>query len=185
MEVINLDRELIIYGGLALLAIIIVISFIKKAVKLALFIVGIILVISLYNIFVKGVSPVDELNAYKTNLQYGKAITEYTVKIKTSTDIIKDIIESKKMDEASVNTLNAENAKLIQYQKEVSELKHTEKLNLFHDNYCGYIKTIASTAETATKLAGNGNKTLQGTEDIINKLKAGIDSLSELKLESK
>jgi hypothetical protein len=177
-----LDSNLLIYGGLALLAIIIIISLIKKAFKFILFIAAIIICISLYNILVKGVSPIEEFNAYKTNIQYSKDIAEYTVKIKGSTNKIKDIIENKKLDEISLNMLKTENAKLLQYQKEVKELDHSSKLNLFHNNYCGYLNTIVATTDTAAKLASGGTKALQGTEDMLSKLKVGIDDLSGLKL---
>jgi preprotein translocase subunit SecF len=178
-----LESGLLVYGGLILLAIIIVVSLIKKAFKLILFIASIVVLISIYNIFVKGVSPLDELNAYKTDIQYGKDIAEHTVKIKASTDKIKEIIESKKLDEASLNTLKAEDAKLLQYQKEVKELKHSSKLNTFHDSYCGYLNTIVSATDATAKLTSTGNKTFQGAEDMLSKLKLGIDNLSALKLE--
>jgi ABC-type multidrug transport system fused ATPase/permease subunit len=177
-----LDNNLLIYGGIALLAIIVVVSLIKKAFKLILFIASILVLISLYNIFVKGVSPMEEFGAYKTNIQYGKDIAEYTGKIKTSTDKIKIIIEKNKLDETSLNTLKTENANLLMYQKEVKELKHSQKLNVFHDKYCDYLNTIVSTTENAAKLASAGNKTLKGAEDMISKLKTGIDNLSDLKL---
>ncbi len=177
-----MDNNLLIYGGLALLAVIIVVSLVKKAFKLVLFIATIIVLISLYNIFVKGVSPIDEFNAYKTNIQYGKDIAEYTVKIKASTDKIKNIIESKKLDDTSMNTLKTENANLLKYQKEVKELKHSPKLNLFHEKYCGYLDSIIATTDAAAKLATGGNKTFQGAEDMLNKIKTGIDNLTGLKL---
>jgi hypothetical protein len=180
--VLGLENNLLIYGGIALLAIIIIVSLIKKAFKLVVFVIGIIVVISLYNIFVKGVSPMEEFNAYKTNIQYGKDIAQYTVKVKSSTDKVKTIIENKKFDDASLKTLKEENANLLQYQKEVKELKHSPKLNVFHDSYCGYLNTIVSTTDTAAKLAAGGSKTIQGAEDILNKLKSGVDNLSALKL---
>jgi hypothetical protein len=177
-----LYKEVLIYGGLALLAIIIVISLIKKAFKFVLFIAAIIICMSLYNILVKGVSPIEEFNAYKMNVQYSKDIAEYTVKIKGSTNKIKDIIENKKLDEASLNMIKTENSNLLKYQKEVKELKHSSKLNSFHNNYCGYLNTIVATTDAAAKLATGGTKTLQGADDMLNKLKAGIDNLSGLKV---
>lgn len=179
-----MEANLLIYGGIALLAIIIIVSLIKKAFKLVLFIIGIIVVISLYNIFVKGVSPIEELNAYKTNIQYGKDIAQYTLKIKASTDKIKTIMENKKIDEASLKVLKEENDNLLRYQKDVKELKHSQKLNVFHDSYCGYLNTIVITTDAASKLASSGGKTIQGAEDMLNKLKSGVDNLSALKLSS-
>jgi hypothetical protein len=178
-----MGRELLIYAGLALLLIIVIVSLVKKAFKIVLFLLSVIVLVSCYNIFIKGVSPIDEFNAYKKDIKYGKSITEYTIKIKTSTDTIKEIVESKKIDETSLNTLKKENENLLQYQKEVKELEHSTKLNMFHNNYCGYLNTIVTTSDTAVKVASSGNKTLQATEDMLNKLKLGLNNLSELKLE--
>jgi hypothetical protein len=179
---VNLNRELLVYAGLVLLAVIIVFSLVKKAFKLVLFMGSIIVLISLYNIVIRGVSPIEQFNAYKTNIKYGKDIAEYTVKIKASTDKIKGIIESKKLDEATYNTLKLENENLVKYQKEVRVLEHSPKLNTFHNNYCGYLDKIVDTTSTAVKLASTGNKTLQGEEDILNKLKGQIGNLSSLKI---
>lgn len=177
-----MDKQILIYAALVLLAAVIVISLVKKAIKLVLTIVAIIVLISLYNIFIRGVSPIDEFNAYKTNIQYGKDIATYTGKIKTSTDKIKDILQNKKTDEVSLKTLKEESDKLHQYQSEVHGLKHTEKLKFFHDNYCGYLDTIVVTTDSAVKLADAGNKTMQGAEDMVNKLKNELDKLSGLKI---
>jgi hypothetical protein len=175
------DKEMLMFLGLAVLVIIIVISLIKKAVKLAISIVAIIVIFSLVRIFVGGVSPMEEFNAYKTNIKYGSDIAGYTAKIKTSTDAVKDIIESKKYDDESIKKLNEENTKLKQYQTEVKALEHTEKLNTFHDTYCGYVNTIVATTDTTTKLVKAGDKTIQGADELVNKLKAGIADISNIK----
>lgn len=177
-----MEKSTLIFLGLAVLIVLIVISLIKHAIKLVLTIVAVILAFSLFNIFVKGVSPIDEFNAYKTNIQYGKDIAQYTSKIKASVDTIKGIVESKKLDDTNINTLKAENAKLLQYQKEVQELKHTQKLDPFHQQYCGYLNTIITTSDSAVKLATTGGKTIQGAEEILNKFKANVESLASLKL---
>lgn len=177
-----MEKNTLIFLGLAILIVLIIISLIKNAIKFALTIVGIIVAISLFNIFVKGVSPIEEFNAYKTNIQYGKDVAQYTAKIKTSVDTIKNIVESKKLDEAAVTALQAENAKLLQYQQEVQALKHTKKLNLFHDQYCGYLNTIIATSDATVKLATTGGKTLQGAEELLNKFKANLENLASLKL---
>jgi ABC-type multidrug transport system fused ATPase/permease subunit len=173
---------MLILIGLVLLVIIIVVSLFKKAVKLAISIIVIIVVFSLVRVFVYGVSPVEEFNAYKTNITYGKDIAQYTGKIKTSTDAVKDIIESKKYDEASIKKLKEENDKLKQYQSEVQVLEHTEKLNFFHDRYCGYVNTIVVATDTTAKVAKAGDKTIQGADELLNKLKSGITELSSLKI---
>jgi hypothetical protein len=182
MEDKIMDNSTLIFLGIAILIILIVISLIKNAIKFAMTIVGIIIAFSLFNIFVKGVSPIEEFNAYKTNIQYGKDVAQYTSKVKNSVDTIKNIVESKKLDETTLVTLKAENTKLLQYQKEVKELKHTKKLDLFHDQYCGYLNTIISTSDATVKLATAGGKTMQGAEEILNKFKANVENLTSLKL---
>lgn len=177
-----MDKSTLIFLGLAVIIVLIIVSLIKNAIKFALTIVAIILVFSLFNIFVKGVSPIEEFNAYKTNIQYGKDVAQYTSKVKVSVDTIKGIVESKKLDESNIGTLKAENAKLLRYQKEVQELKHTQKLNLFHEQYCGYLNTIIATSDTTVKLATAGGKTMQGAEEILNKFKANVENLASLKL---
>lgn len=177
-----MDKELLILGGIILMAIIIVVSVIKKAVKLAITIIAIIVIFSLVRIFVYGVSPMEEINAYKTNIKYGKDIAQYTVKIKSSTDSIKAILESKKFDDASIKSLNEENKKLLQYQKEIQALEHTKKLELFHENYCNYLNTIVAATDATAKIAKVGDKTVQGAEETINKLKLGLDKLTSLEL---
>jgi hypothetical protein len=177
-----MDKSTLIFLGLAIVIVLIIVSLIKNAIKFALTIVAIILAFSLFNIFVKGVSPIEEFNGYKTNIQYGKDVAQYTSKVKTSVDAIKGIVESKKLDEANINTLKAENAKLLQYQKNVQELKHTQKLNLFHEQYCGYLNTIITTSDATVKLATAGGKTMQGAEEILNKFKANVENLASLKL---
>lgn len=177
-----MDKEMLMVIGLAVLVVIIVVSLIKRAVKLAISIVAIIVIVSLVRIFVYGVSPVEEFNAYKTNIKYGKDIAQYTGKIKVSTDAIKNIIESKKYDEESVKRLKEESDKLKQYQSEVQALEHTEKLNVFHDSYCGYVNTIVATTDTTAKIARAGDKTIQGADELVNKLKTGLSELSSLKI---
>jgi hypothetical protein len=175
-------KEYLIIGGILLLAIIIVVSIIKKAIKLAIAVVAIILLFSLYNIFVKGVSPVDELNAYKTNIRYGRDISRYTVKVNTSVSNIRDILENKKTDETSIKALKEENERLKKYRAEVRELEHTERLRFFHDRYCGYLDTIVATTESAAKLSFTGNNAYQGAEEVLNNLKSGLENLRSLKI---
>jgi hypothetical protein len=176
-----MDKQTLMLLGLAILVVIIVVSLIKRAVKLAITIVVVIVVFSLVRIFVYGVSPIEEFNAYKTNIKYGSDVAGYTAKIKTSTDAVKDIIESKKYDEESIKKLNEENNKLKQYQSEVKALEHTEKLNTFHDTYCGYVNTIVATTDTTTKLVKAGDKTIQGADELVSKLKTGLTEISNIK----
>jgi hypothetical protein len=177
-----MTNQLLIYGGIAILAIIIIISLIKKAIKLVLFIGAVILLISLYNIFVNGVSPLDELNAYKTNIQYAKDIKDYTEKVSSSVNNIRNIIENKKLDASAVKTINDEDSKLHQYQNEVKLLKHTKKLDFFHNKYSEYLSTIVSTTDGTVKITETGGKTINDTENLAEKLKLNMDNLTKLEL---
>ncbi|MFA9397210.1 MAG: hypothetical protein ACERKV_02960 [Clostridiaceae bacterium] len=176
-----MDNSLIIYIVIALFVLLLIVSLIKKAVKFILFIIGIILVLSLVNIFVYGVSPKAEINAYKTNIEYTKDIAGYTSKINSSVDKIKNVVESKNIDENSVATLNEENSNLHMYYEEVNGLDHTKKMDIFHDKYIGYLNTIVSTSDTSIKMANTAGSTIDGSEEMLNKLKDALNGLSIMK----
>jgi hypothetical protein len=169
--------------GLIILAVVIlVISLIKKAVKLALFIVVVIIGISLVNIFVYGVSPIDEFNGYVKNFKYGKSITELTGKISTSTGNIKSVMEANKLDKDAVETLKKENENLHSYMEQLKQLEHTSKLSGFHNAYSGYLNTIISISDSTVKLSSGKNNTLGNVQDMLNKIKGTIGSLTSLSL---
>lgn len=175
-----MDNSLIIYLVIAILIVVIVISLIKKATKLIVFVLGIILILSLVNIFVYGVSPKDEINAYKTNIKYTREIAGYTSKIKTSVDNIKKIIEANNIDKNSVEILNKENINLHRYQEEIKKLEHTKKINAIHDKYCDYLNRIVATSDTSTKVANTTGIAIKGSQDILNQLKDAIEGIKGL-----
>lgn len=174
-----INSNYLVYGIIALLAIVIIVSIVKKAIKLIIFIVVILLGFSVYNILVKGVSPIEEIQGYKTNIEYGKSIADFTGKIKTSVDNIKNVVKSKKLDDSNRKTIKIENANLHKYESEVLVLKHTKKLNVFHEKYCGYLKTIVSSANDVEKLADLGDT--KNMDGIMKNLNLGFDALWNLK----
>lgn len=176
-----MDMQMLIYIGIAIVAIVIIISLIKGAIKLALFIAVILIVISLIDVFIYGVSPVDQLNAYKTNIKYSSDIAAYTGKIKSSVDSINSLLTSKELASTSIKKLNEEDAKLHNYLNQVKLLNHTQVLNSFHNQFMSYLNTIISTTDNAVKTTNISGKAIQGAEDIINKLKTQINNITSLK----
>ncbi|MBC8061042.1 MAG: hypothetical protein H7Y18_10280 [Clostridiaceae bacterium] len=165
-------------GIIALFIILLVVFIIKKAIKLLVFLIIIILVISAYNVFVNKVKPIDLFNGFKTNISYGKDITDYSVKIKTSVANIKDAMGNKSLDAKSANVLKEENENLNRYLTEVKPLEHTEKLNSFHNSYCEYLKSIVGTSDNAIKLASSKN--ISGLNELLEQFNSGLDQLTKL-----
>lgn len=170
----------VFFGIIAILIILIFISIIKKAIKLTIFIIIIILGFSAYNVLVKGVSPIVEMQGYKTNIVYGRAITDFTIKVKTSVANIKDAVEGKKIDGSATNIIKRESVNLNKYEAEALVLKHTEKLNGFHQKYCNYLKALVASAEGVNKVASIGDdKNIFGFMD---KLNSSFTQLTNLKI---
>jgi ABC-type multidrug transport system fused ATPase/permease subunit len=176
-----MDKSYIILGLIAIAAILLVISLFKKAVKFALFILVIIVGIGLVDIFVYGVSPVDEFNAYVTNFKYGKGMTELTGDISSSAGNIKNIIETNKLDSSSVETLKKENENLHNYREQLKKLEHTSKLNGFHSTYSGYLETIIAISDKTVELSSGGSKTLGNVQEMLGNIKGAINNLVGLK----
>lgn len=173
----------IFYALLVIGVILIIVSIIKKAVKLLLFILAIIVVFSAYNVFVKGVSPIDEINGYKTDIQYSKDITDYSGKIKASVDKIKNNIGTNKVD---TNIIKTENANLHKYQGEVKSLKHTSRLNFFHDSYVKYLDGVVASSDSALAVSNSASSVdFNALNENIKKMSSYIDELSKLKLNEK
>lgn len=169
----------IAYAVIAILIVLIIVSAIKKAIKLVIFLIIVVLAFSAYNVIVRGVSPMEELSGYSTNIEYGKAIANYTVKIKASVDNTKKAVNSKPVD---LETIKTEDNNLHQYQSDVQNLKHTEKLDSFHSTYCGYLETIIGSTDGIVKVVTTGEKGMNTVDTIIQKLNSSIDELGSLKL---
>lgn len=182
MEVVN--STFLLYLVLGILAITVVISIIKKAFKLVIFLVMIIAVISAYNVFVKGVSPKNEINSYSTDMKYGESIKDYTVKIKNSVDKLTQVVKEQNLNEDALKTINKENELLHKYKEEVEVLKHSEKLSLFHNKYCDYLKGVINSSDAVVQVANTAeNKNIKALIDAVKKLNSGLSELSKVKLE--
>lgn len=173
-----INSHYIVYGIIILLGIFIIFSIIKKAIKLAIVIIIILLGFSAYNIFAKGISPTEEIQGYSTNIEYGKSIADYSESIRKSVDNIRKVVESKKLDNNSISIIKTENANLHKYEIQVSKLKHTKKLNSFHEKYCGYLKTITNSTDGTEKLANLGD--VKNIDGVMKNLNSGFDDLWKL-----
>jgi hypothetical protein len=171
------------YAIVAVIAILIITTIIKKAFKLLLLIIIIIIGISAYNVFVKGVSPTDEVKSYSTDIKYGIAIKDYSSKVKSSVNNLKMATEGS-IDKDDINIIIKENENLNKYQEEVQALEHSSKVNFFHDKYCDYLNAIASTSDGVAKISKLGdNKNIVQINDMVKKLSNSLNGLSELKME--
>ena len=178
----SFNTNFLVYWVIALLAVLLVVSIIKKALKLVIFIIAIMVALSAYNILVKGVSPIEEISGYKTNALYAKSVTELSVKIKASVESIKNSMQSKNVDANTINVIKAENEKLHKYQEEALKLQHTKKLNSFHEKYCGYLKTIIDAVDGTEKLAKSAQgKNIDVLQAWMEKINAGLSNLVNLK----
>lgn len=171
--------DYLIIGGVAFLTILLVLSIVKKAVKLLIAILIIFIIFSAYNIVVKGVSPIDELNGYKTNIAYSISIGSYTGKVQKSVSNLKLVLDSQNADEITKARIKTENDNLHKYQAEILVLKHTEKLNLFHKQYCAYVGTIVGTSDAAL----NAGVSIDKIKESINQGSSVFDNLSKLRIE--
>jgi len=178
------NSQYLIYGFILLMVILIIVSIIKKVFKLLIFVVVLIVAYSSYNIFVKGVSPIDELNGYKKDITYSKNIAEYTGKIKTSTTNIKNVVASGKIDANAKKIISTENTNLHNYQKEVIALKHTGRLDVFHDKYCSFLNDIVASTEGAAKVANvSDGKSISVISGMLDKISSSIDGLTNLNID--
>lgn len=180
MEALN--QGYIFFGVLIILALLFIVSIIKKAFKLLVFLLVIVLGFSAYNIIVKGVSPIEEFNGYKTDIAYARDIKDYSLKIKMSVENIKKVVEDKKITEQNINSIKTENQNLHNYENAVVSLKHTSRLDGFHKNYCGYLKTIVEASDASEKISGNlDNKNISKFEETVKKLNDGLIQITNLK----
>jgi len=178
------NANYLFYAFILLMVILIIVSIIKKVFKLLIFVAVLIIAYSSYNIFVKGVSPIDELNGYKKDITYSKNIADYTGKIKTSTTNIKNVVASGKIDANAKKIINTENTNLHNYQKEVMALKHTDRLKVFHDKYCSFLNDIVASTDGAAKVANSSEgKNISAISGMIDKISSSIDGLANLNID--
>ncbi|MDP4144262.1 MAG: hypothetical protein Q8936_07215 [Bacillota bacterium] len=172
------------YAFLILMLILLVVSIVKKVIKLLIVLLVIVVGFSAYNVVVKGVSPVDEVRGYGVDIQYGRSIGDYSVKVKNSVENIKNLAESSNYDNNTINAIKSENANLHKYESEVLSLKHTSRINLFHDKYCGYLEDIVSSSDALVKIINvSGSKNVKQASEMIQKLNANASQLINLKVQ--
>jgi len=178
------DSNYLVYAFILLLVVLIIVSIVKKVFKLLIFIVAVIIAFSAYNILVKGVSPIDELNGYKKDISYGRDIADYTTKIKTSAGNIKNAVGSGNLDASTKNIINKENTNLHNYQKEVKDLKHTGRLDIFHEKYCSFLDDIVASTDGAAKVANaSDGKGISAISSMVDKLNSSMESLGKLNID--
>lgn len=176
----NLQTSIII-GVIAILAVTLIISIIKKAFKVVIFIIVIILGFSAYNIIVKKTSPLDEFKAYKTNILYIRDVTTYTNKIKTSVSNIKSIVDSNNYSKENVDKLNIEIQTLDEYRTIIRNIEHTQKLDTLHNIYISYLDTVTDTTISAQKLIMNGNMAREKASEYSNQLAEQLNKILNFK----
>lgn len=172
-------KSYIMIGVILLVVILLIISIVKKAIKLLIFAIIILVIYSGYSVLVKKVSPIELLSGYKTNIEYGKSITDYTIKIKTSLEDLKSAANINTIDQESINRIKNDDINLNKYLNDVQILKHTDSLNGFHKSYISSLKNLVSMADTTFKVVGN--KDIGKVKDMVTQLNVGMETLDELK----
>lgn len=175
-------KDYIVVGIIIILSVLLVVSLIKKAVKLLITIVLIVLAFSAYEVFAKGVSPIDELNGYKTNITYSIAIFNYTNKIQKTVGDLKAISATPKLDDATKDKIKEDSDNLHSYQKAVTQLNHTEGLNIFHSQYCGYVNTLVTATDTALAVSEKAGATISSVQKYINQADNVLKNITNLKM---
>ena len=99
-----MDKSYLMVGLMALALILIVVCLIKKAFKFILFVILVFVAIALVDILVYGVSPIDEVNAFVTNIKYGKTVATMTGDIKNSVGNITKVLSDDKLDAKDIET---------------------------------------------------------------------------------
>lgn len=161
---------------IAIIAIIIIFNIIKKIAKIFTFVLIIILAVSVFKVVELHNTPAELVNSIKSDGVYTKDIYNYTSKIKTSVDNTVNYLENK-----SVKGIDEENKNLHRYLDEVSKLPHGTELNVFHDKYCNYLKSIVVSSDTALKGASLANGTVQNLNYIKDNLNKELDTLVNMK----
>lgn len=176
-----MDKSYLMVGLMILALILIVVCLIKKAFKFILFVVLIFVGIALVDIIVYGVSPVDEVNAFVTNIKYGKTVATMTGDIKNSVGNITKVLSDDKLDKSDIETLKEENKKLHEYKEQLSKLEHGQKLDNFHKSYMGYLDSIINITDGAVKEASDGKTVITDVSDKLSKIKDAVNNLTSLK----
>lgn len=173
-----MSAEISLYILIAIIAVLVVVSIIKKAFKLLIVIIIFALGVSAYNMLFKGVTPKEEVRNYSTDIQYMKDITDYSGKIKTSVaNFEKAISGNVTKDDIKIVHVEAEN--LRKYKTGVVALIHTSKLDPFHNKYFTYLSSIVDITSTAEKVISLGENKNYGK--VIENLDIALDKLKNLR----
>ncbi|OPJ55026.1 hypothetical protein [Clostridium oryzae] len=174
----NKEILMLIVIGVALLFL--VVSIIKKAIKLIVTILVVIIALTFIDIFVYGTNPIDEVKAYKTNIQYGRDIGDLTIKIKDSVANIESDIQNFSKKSNLDRELVKENRKLHQYKKVLATLKHTKRLNGIHNKYSEYLNDIVNISDSTVKISKSTTKGLKIKNEQEKNIKNIMDKLEEI-----
>lgn len=176
----TINSNTLIYIGLAIIGILIIISIIKKAVKLLIFLIMVFFLFFAYNVFVKGESPVEETKGYISDVKYATDIASYSNKIKLSVDNIEKSISAKDKGKSTLDLIKTESENLNKLYGQVGNLEHREKFNSFHDKYCSYVKGIVDSTDTIVKLGSlTEGKNYKIAEETVKKIKLSFEELSK------
>lgn len=167
----------LMFGIIFIVAIFIIIGFIKRITKLVIYSLVGLLAFFVINTVISNKSPEAIFSSTKSDAVYTKEIYNYTGKIKESVDNTMSGIENKNLAE-----LKEENIKLHNYLDAVSKLVHGKELDSFHQKYCDYLKNIVSTSDVTVKSGDFINGTAKNVEDAKANLSKALDGLANMKV---
>lgn len=177
-----MSSNYIILIAIAIALILIVISIIKKAFKILIVLIVILLGFTAYDIFVKGVSPIDEITGIQTDASYVQQLASYTIEIKDSIDATKNALTSKQIDATVIKTVKDENTKLNTYYKEINTLKHTKRFDEIQNQYTSYAGSIVETSNSLTNTVNSKNADIKDIQSKVATLSSTLSSLTALKV---
>lgn len=129
--------ENLMWVGIAIILLYITLKFIKGLIK---FIITIILVLTLglsaYNIFVTQKPVSYEIERYKTDFAYFNEIKSISSEAESVTEDIKD-----------GNNIKENIEKLVQLRSKAEKTKHSEEINIVHNNYMKAMDTAVLCAK--------------------------------------
>lgn len=170
----NYDKLILVLT--VIIAICILICIIKKVTKAIIFTLIIVFAFSFIKAVESGKSPTEVFSASKHDVTYTKDIYDYTKKVKKSVENTLTGIENK-----SVSEIIVENKNLHDYLDKVNKLPHGVELNVFHDKYYNYLKSIVLTSDTVVKSANISSGAIKNAESAKTNLNKYLDDLLNVK----
>lgn len=171
-----MSNELII-GLVLIVAVFVVIGFIKRITKLIIYVLIGLLAFFVISAVMSNKSPEAVFNSTKNDAVYTKEIYNYTGKIRASVDNTMKGIENKALPQ-----LKEENKKLHKYLDEVTKLPHGKELDAFHAKYCNYLENIVVTSDTAVKSGDFINGTTKNVDEAKAKINNALEGLANMKV---